>query len=132
MAELKATDTIPLSCISPTIQKDIGLHVDEVASELKPFQAHRRKKAAQHKPWEHAPVVLPSETGEVKQTTGCANMLLMLSFAIAVTNGSLGLLTSRITSLTWQEEWCVYFEWTWGRTACRWQDLAKRFKISTR
>jgi hypothetical protein len=53
--------------------------------------------------------------GAVKARTGCVSMFSLLSFAVVVCNGDLVQMMKKESSMTWFEEWFLYFQWEWGR-----------------
>ncbi|CAJ1962587.1 unnamed protein product [Cylindrotheca closterium] len=65
---------------------------------------------------------------EVKRRTGFRDLPNLLSYAILVCHGDLDQLFTTCSKLTWLEEWLFYFEFKYGRTACRWKDYEKRCK----
>jgi hypothetical protein len=65
----------------------------------------------------------------VKRKTGFKTESDMLSFIFMVCNGDINsIITSRTinSTLTWYEEWFVYFQKMWGRTLRRWHDMADK------
>jgi hypothetical protein len=63
------------------------------------------------------PTVTPSSIGDgaVKARTGFVSMFSLLSFAVVVCNGDLVGMMEKELSMTWFEEWFLYFQWEWGR-----------------
>ena len=62
---------------------------------------------------------------EVQRCTGFKSKYLMLAYIILVCNGDHQKMTMTVTSLTWLEEWFLYFELLWGRTLERYVDAEK-------
>jgi len=54
----------------------------------------------------------------------------MMGMIIIVCNGDHDKMKYKISSLTWLEEWVLYFEVVWGRTMTRWDDIAKEYKMN--
>lgn len=81
-------------------------------------------------PWNCEPaVVFALDAATVKKDTGFANMLMLLRFVLVVCNGDIEVVTNRATSITWLEEWFLYFEWTWGRSVQRLVDIESKYTI---
>ena len=57
--------------------------------------------------------------------TGFCDIATMLAFIILVCNGNHDTMIFTVSSLTWLEEWVLYFEFIWGRTITRWIDAGK-------
>jgi hypothetical protein len=69
----------------------------------------------------------------IKDRTGFENETLMLSFIILVCNGDFDLMKQTESSLTWFEEWLVYFDTVWGRNGTRWNTTSlERFGVANR
>ena len=79
-------------------------------------------------------IVHPIDTSDadVKRRTDFMSMFQLLSFVLIVCNGSLDLMTKKLTCLTWCEEWFMYFEWAYGRTHMSLGNLARAYKTSHR
>ena len=77
------------------------------------------------------PKFLPStmKTKDVKRKTGFKDVETLLAYAIVVCNGDLNLLQNRCSILTWFEEWVLYFEWSYGYSNIRLQDLVGEWGI---
>jgi hypothetical protein len=69
---------------------------------------------------------------EVKRRTGFISKEAMLAFIVLVCNADRGKMTETKMSLTWMEEWFVYFEYLWGRTLTRWLDVEASTGLNTR
>jgi len=80
------------------------------------------------------PVVSPESISdaEIKARTGFISLFAMLSFVLIVCNGKINTAIETVSSLTWFEEWMVYFQWLWGRENITEESLAMRFKTSRR
>ena len=48
---------------------------------------------------------------EVAARTGFVDAGLLLSFTLLVCNGDIGMMTKRVSELTWYEEWFLYYEY---------------------
>ena len=69
---------------------------------------------------------------EVKRRTGFTSKEALLCFIVLVCNADRDKMTVTKTSLTWMEEWFVYFEYLWGRTLTRWMDVEASTGLNTR
>ena len=67
---------------------------------------------------------------EVRRRTGIESKSLMMAMIALFTNGDHKLMTETTSSLTWLEEWFLYFEVVWGRTCVRWCDARAIFRSS--
>jgi hypothetical protein len=73
---------------------------------------------------EKPPTVLPSmAASEVKRRTGFCDVSTLLAYVIVVCNGDFDRMRQKRTSLTWFEEWFLYFEWKYHITNVRQQDM---------
>jgi len=77
-------------------------------------------------------IQIPISDGEVKCRTGFISKFVLLAFVFIVCNGDTDLVMKRETSLTWFEEWILYFQWIWGCESTTRQSLAQQFKIDWR
>ena len=68
-------------------------------------------------------------SGEVKRRTGFDGPLNMIAYIAIICNGDFSWIRERRSSLTWFEEWFLYFEWKFGQTARRQVDLEKAWGI---
>ena len=67
---------------------------------------------------------------EVKRLTGFEDIVQMLSFGIIVCEGNVhGMAENKVSKMTWLEEWVFYFQFTYGRVHCRWEDYEKQWKL---
>jgi hypothetical protein len=64
---------------------------------------------------------------EIKVRTGFPSLHVMMSFIIVATDGSIAAMTTTVSSLSWFEEWLLYFEWLWGRTATSFEALKLKY-----
>ena len=69
---------------------------------------------------------------EIKRRTGFRNEKDMFRFIGIVCDGEIKKMIETTSHLTWFEEWVVYFEYMWGRTQSRFQDLASAFRVSNK
>ena len=68
----------------------------------------------------HDPLVDPTiKASEVKRRTGFASSLDMIAYVITICNGNFRRIRKRKSSMTWFEEWFLYFEWSYGHTNVR-------------
>ena len=57
-------------------------------------------------------------------------MFSLLSFAVVVCNGGLVQMMQKESSMTWFEDWLLYFQWEWGRETTTLPLLKDFFKTS--
>lgn len=69
---------------------------------------------------------------EVKRRTGFSSEMALLAYIFIVCNGDINLIKKRATSLTWYEEWFLHFEYIWGKSLTRLEDLSKTFGVAKR
>ena len=67
---------------------------------------------------------------EFKRRTGFKTKSILISLVIIVCNRNHDIMKKTIISLTWFEEWFLYFEVIWGRTLTRWIDTEKEYRMS--
>lgn len=125
--------------ISPIVAKEAGLGVHPgrsvVAQEL---AARSNRKRGRGSPSAAAdakrdPVITLSTTDEdIKDCTGFESMLSLLYFITTVCDCDVDLMGETITSMTWLEEWHLYFEMVWGRSCLRWSDAKRKYGLSAR
>ena len=73
---------------------------------------------------EKLPIVHPTmANSEVKRRTGFCDVSTLLAYVIVVCNGDFDRIRKKRTSLTWFEEWFLYFEWKYHITNVRQQDM---------
>jgi DDE superfamily endonuclease len=70
----------------------------------------------------------------VRIKTGFQSPMAMLAFIIIVNRGDITKIqrTTTVNKLTWLQEWMVYFEFVWGRSAGRWVDMQEAYGFSDR
>lgn len=69
---------------------------------------------------------------EVKKTTGFKTKAMLLGFTVIACNGDIyDLVTTKTNHLTWFEEWYLFYENLWMRSASRTVDYAEKYNIST-
>ena len=73
---------------------------------------------------------MPDE--EVKRRTGFPSEMALLAYIFIVCNGDINLIKKRATSLTWYEEWFLHFEYIWGKSLTRLEDVRKTFGVAKR
>jgi hypothetical protein len=79
------------------------------------------------------PIVLPTMNDiEVKRRTGFCDAYTLLAFVVIVCNGDVEQMRTRRSSLTWFEEWFLYFEWKYHTTNIRQQDMEVVWGINHR
>jgi hypothetical protein len=64
----------------------------------------------------------------IKITTGFPSILTMMAFIIILVDGRLEEIAYTTTTLSWLEEWLIYFEIIYGRQNHRWIDVALKYK----
>jgi len=69
---------------------------------------------------------------EVKRRTGFCDVSTLLAYVIVVCNGDFDRIRKKRTSLTWFEEWFLYFEWKYHATNLRQQDMEAAWGIDKR
>jgi len=69
---------------------------------------------------------------EVKRQTGFHSQQSLLSYIFVVCNGDVEIVNHRLSSLTWYEEWFMHFEYQWGRTLARIEDVMAVFGLKCR
>ena len=55
---------------------------------------------------------------------------MMIGTIIIICNGNHDKMASKVTTLTWLEEWVLYFEVVWGMTNIQWVDIGKTYKMN--
>jgi hypothetical protein len=58
---------------------------------------------------------LAGDGAVVKARTGFVSIFSLLSFVVVLCDGDLVQMMEKETSMTWFEEWFLYFQWEWGR-----------------
>jgi hypothetical protein len=130
-------DAIP---INPTVKRAAGLDVHQNAPSnqfnITPLPTKKKKKlkkdGTEMKPRHyHArdppKVSLDLPDSDVKRRTGHPTMGCLLSYIFIVCNGDVEVMTKRRTVLSWFEAWFMHFEFKWGRTLTRVDDVAKKY-----
>merc|ERR1712168_1700559 len=56
------------------------------------------------------------QDSEIKRRTGFYSEQYLLGFITVICDGDSSIISQTHSSLTWYEEWFMYFEITWGRT----------------
>ncbi len=75
------------------------------------------------------PVVCPGlSKKEIKRRTGFKSEIDMFKFIGVICNGDIEKMTQTTSNLTWYEEWMLFFEYLWGRTNSRIDDIAALYK----
>ena len=71
------------------------------------------------------PLVRPStiKASEVKRRTGFSSVLDLITYVITICNGDLELVRRRDSSMSWFEEWFMFFEISYGHTTVRQVDI---------
>jgi hypothetical protein len=68
----------------------------------------------------------------VKVQTGFPCLLSMLSYISIVCDGNIKEMTTSTSTLTWFEEWYMYLEIVYGKSASRWVDVSLKYNASNR
>ena len=139
MAEKDIDDNIP---INPNLLHSMGVHVsrgnaDEMRVEGKPFfhvkpiegraasTIQRRKAITTDDPI----VDLSISDKEVMRRTGFSSLSALLAYVFIVSNSDIDRILQRKSSLTWFEEWFLHFEYNYGRTLTRYDDVEAVFGV---
>ena len=64
---------------------------------------------------------------EIKRRTGFPTESVLLLYIFVVCNGDVEIISKRQSSLTWYEEWFLHFEYKWGKSLTRLEDVHKTF-----
>ena len=67
---------------------------------------------------------------EVKRRTGFKDRNTLLAYIVVICNGDFNRVRMRCTVLTWFEKWVMYFEWSYGQTNLRTNDLQQAWDIN--
>ena len=85
------------------------------------------------KAYEMNPVVtLRISRSEVKRRTGFSNIKALLTWIFIACNGDMEKISYRSSSMTWFEEWFMHFEYQWGRSMTRIEDVTAIYGIHPR
>mmetsp|Transcript_10153 Transcript_10153/g.21805 ORF Transcript_10153/g.21805 Transcript_10153/m.21805 type:complete len:297 (+) Transcript_10153:672-1562(+) len=126
-----------LNFMSPAVKRQSGLlhHPNHETPTRHLFKCKHQKPKGKirqrcaNKP----PCVFPGTSDpQVKSRTGFPNERSMFSYIIVVCNGDVDLIQKRCSSLTWYEEWFLFFEMTWGRSMLRHEDFERVYGINHR
>ena len=90
-----------------------------------------KKRASIALPTNLVPTVCPGvmKNREIKRRTGFNSEKDMFSYIGVISNGDINKMQEKSTMLTWYEEWFLFFEYLWGRTHSRLEDLAAIYRI---
>jgi hypothetical protein len=69
---------------------------------------------------------------QIHVTTGFPTLLSMLGFIAVICKGDIKQITTSSSTLTWFEEWFLYFEILYGKSISRWVDASIKYKASDR
>ena len=123
--ELHSTEESPTAC--PSILKAAMIVPPQETVHGSPFgftkiattKQEEEMKKPQARRAKRQPRVSPSISDiKVKQRTGFGGPIDMMVYTIIICNGDMEKVSQRSTSMTWFEEWLMYYEWTYGQT-CR-------------
>jgi hypothetical protein len=67
---------------------------------------------------------------KVKLHTGFPSLLTLLGYVSVICGGNIDTIQSSSSTLTWFEEWYIFFQVVYGRSSPRWVDMADRYKVS--
>ena len=59
----------------------------------------------------------------IKRKTGFKDERQLLAYVAVICNADIKEIEKRTSVLTWYEEWVMFFEFKWGRTFTRWEDI---------
>jgi hypothetical protein len=140
MTDIDQCDGAALGDINASLLAASSLDVHESSDKTTPSKLGNvdRPKAVVRGE-EKIPKVVPSvrigtnlPAKEVKRRTGFEDIASLLAFVTVVCDGDFEVMKKCVSiDLTWLEEWFLYFERIWGRSAMRFVDLARHFDIST-
>jgi len=78
--------------------------------------------------WRQLLITLESLTpSEVKRRTGFRDLKLLLRYSAVVYGGNLDEMAKTVTKMTWLEELLLCYEFTWGRSNVRMNELEKQY-----
>ena len=80
------------------------------------------------------PVIFPQQLtdGEVKRRTNWENETSMIQYIMVICNGDFYKMEQKVSTLTWFEEWFLFFEVIWGRTLLRWEDVKGVYQLGNK
>ena len=115
MSQLTDPASPELCTLSENILKESGLFLH--AANYGDWRSVRAKLQTTPPESLPQPTVTPISINDeaVKARTGFVSMFLLLSFVVVVCNGDLVRMMEKEGSMTWSEEWFLYFQWEWGR-----------------
>lgn len=124
--------------INPVLKSVAGLDVHQEAPSRSPnSQCSRFFNSTRHKPKDEKQrrdfsrdtpkVDLGMPDNEVKRRTGFPTMHHLLAYVFIVCNGDFDTIVERRSVLTWFEAWFMHFEFKWGRTMPRMQDVVATY-----
>ena len=119
--EMNSTDS-NLDGISPALLKATGLDVHQ--NTRSPSRQRRGKLKNTlvaekiYTPRRKESIVTPFnlKPHQVKARTGFPDIAMLLSYVMLVCDGDISTVTSRVSTLTFFEEWMLYFEFIYGKT----------------
>ena len=119
----------PRTPINPMVRiaSGLGIEIGNAASfavEGRNFFHADLVKKTYNKTISNQPVVqLGMRDEEVKRRIGFTDEKAMLTYIFIVCNGDINIMKRRASSLTWYEEWFLHFEYQWGRSLTRIDDV---------
>jgi hypothetical protein len=141
VAKVQADSTISYRLIHGISQMVLSCVKDASAKRKRPRnekkQSKKRASSAKEsrpkkkRPWKCDATInlfLPSK--HVKRRTGFPDMFALLRFVLIACNGNIDLVRTRISTITWLEEWFLFFEWTWGRSFTRLEDAEEKYSFN--
>ncbi len=135
VAEQTCTSSIP---INPSIRKITGIRL-EIGNAESVYIGKRcfvhtdmvKKQFA--RPCEKDPLIHHgTPNSEVKRRTGFPSQKALLLYIFIVCNGDVDTIKHCLLSLTWYEECFMHFEYQWGRTPRRMEDVMAIFNVHYR
>jgi len=113
-----------------TFEKEVDLKPINKSKAPWCFVKTEEKEPTKPRRYERAPLVTPSiESSEVKRRTGFGSALELIAYVVTVCNGDVDRIRQRKSSMTWFEEWFLYFEWSYGQTNQRQVDMEKEWDM---
>jgi hypothetical protein len=125
--------------ISPIVAREAGLSVHpgrSVVPQELPIRLNRKRgresPSVADEDASDPVITLGVSDEDIKDCTGFDSLLSMLYFITVTCNCDADLMADTVTSLTWLEEWHLYFEMVWGRSCLRWSDARRKYGLSDR
>ena len=114
---------LPIEVVKEPSSKSSSFKRECETNDKRSYQNRRNRKE---------PVVKPGcmLSNEIKRRTSFEDERVLLSYIAIICNGDAETMFSSETTLTWFEEWMLYFEVLWGRTWTRYEDMMSAYNIT--